>query len=115
MSQEQSIQQALENQKNDAQQQVSLSALKKNLLSGMFDEQQRKKKQEEAQMLIQNAIFLQNDPLRKKKWIIRLADLSVKELQDLIDAILRENIRYKKKERDIIIELNKAQAHLSIS
>lgn len=109
-----SIQQALEKQKQDSTHVSSLSALKSNLVGGIFAEQQRKKKEEQVKTLLQNALFLEHDEDRKIRWISILSDLSDRMLEDLMQAIIRENIRYKKKERDIVIELNKKQSQISI-
>ncbi len=108
------ISQALEQQKNDTSQAVSLSALKSNLIGGIFAEQQRKNKEEKVKKLLQNALFLEHDEARKLRWINILSQISDALLDELPDAIIRETLRYKKKERDIVVELNKNVPRVSI-
>ncbi|MBI5413995.1 hypothetical protein HZA38_00575 [Candidatus Peregrinibacteria bacterium] len=83
-----------------------LDMLKSNTISGVYEEQ-RKQKIQQLSLLIENALFLEKDEERKRKWLRILDELDDEFLEKLMTAVIRENLRYKKKERDIVIELNK--------
>ncbi len=95
-------------QKLDSQQDVALSHLKSELHStGIYDQQERKKKEEELRTILENALFLEEDEERKKRWIDVIPELPTSLLQSLIPACIRENLRYKQRKRNLVIELNK--------
>ncbi len=84
---------------------VRLDALRDGVSAGALMED-RKKRIEQVTLLIENALFLRDDDTRKMRWLSILDDLSDEFLEDLSGAIIRENLRYKKKVRDIKVELN---------
>lgn len=89
---------------HEALQKHRLENLKKTMFSGAFDELQKKKEQEKLRKIISGALFLEKDEKRKKLWINAIPILSIEEMRALSSAILRENLRYKKRERDLKLE-----------
>lgn len=57
--------------------------------------------------LIKNAVFLENDPQRKQRWISSIPLINDSLLHNLLGAILRENRRYLKGTRDLVTKLNR--------
>jgi hypothetical protein len=97
----------LQKQREDSR----LSSLKSSLVGGIYEqkkkEQQRKKREKKLETLLKNALFLEKDEERKKRWIMSIPYLTADLLDNLVDAVIRENLRYKKGERDVVVELNK--------
>lgn len=87
-----------------------LNALKSHLVAGIFDEKERKKKEEKLRFLLKNSLFLREDEQRRKRWIDSIESIPLKLIDRLIPAITREDLRYKQKKRNLIIELNKKYA-----
>lgn len=92
-------------------QQKKLQYLKTNMVSGMFADQQHRKKLEQVTQLIENALFLQDEEERKKKWLAVLKQFDSDFLDGLAQAIIQENLLFKQKKRDIRIELRKQSKH----
>lgn len=105
----------MKNTVHTALQKKKLDSLKNNFIGGVFAKKQKQQKERQLRMLIKNALFLQRDKDRKKKWMSIVADLSVQKIEQLIDAIVRENLRYKKHERNVVVELNSKNSHISFS
>ncbi len=99
-------------QKLDSQQDIvqhnALSGLKSELhFAGIYDQQERKKKEAELRMILENALFLQEDEERKQRWLDVIEDIPFPLLNSLIPACIRENLRFKQHKRNLVIELNK--------
>ena len=105
-----SIASHLQSQKEDSR----LSSLKNSLVSGIYAEQQHKQKRKSQEkklyMLLQNALFLEQDEKRKKRWLASIPHLANDLLERLINATIRENLRFKEHKRNLIVELNKKRA-----
>ena len=106
----------LEAQKLDSRQDIvqrgSLSDLKSELhFAGIYDQQDRKKKESELRMILENALFLQEDEERKKKWLDAIEEIPYPLLGSLIPACIRENLRFKQHKRNLVLELNKKRAN----
>lgn len=110
MSISKSIASRLTAQKEDSR----LSSLKNSLVSGVFAEQQKKQRRKTQEkklyMLLKNALFLEEDKKRKKRWIDSIPSLENDLLERLINATIRENLRFKQHKRNLVIELNKKRA-----
>ena len=106
----------LEAQKLDSHQDIvqrgSLSDLKSELhFAGIYDQQDRTKKEDELRMILENALFLQEDEERKKKWLDAIEEIPYPLLGSLIPACIRENLRFKQHKRNLVLELNKKRAN----
>lgn len=83
------------------QKELRLKKLKGALNEGVFDEQKRKKEEDILRKLISGALFLEEDEIRKNMWLDGIDALSAEEMIALGNAIMRENLRWKKGERKI--------------
>jgi len=88
-------------------QEKRLSSLKGDLVSGIWADQDKKKKIKKINFLLGNSVFLQRDPARKDAWLGVLESFDSAFLDKFMQAIINENIRYQKGERDILVELDK--------
>lgn len=84
-----------------------LSQLKGNLVSGAFEQKKRKENEEKLKKLLTHSLFLKEDENRRKKWIQSIPKISDDMLEKIIPAVIREELRYKQKERNLVVELNK--------
>lgn len=96
------ITEQLKRQKEDSQ----LASLRSELAAQQEKSQIRKEQEKQLAILIQNAIFLEEDEKRKKLWIKSIPFLKQNLLERLLDAVIREDFRYKKGKRKISVELN---------
>jgi len=97
---------------NDTAQAGALSGLKSELhFAGIYDQQERKKKEDQLRMILENALFLQEDQERKKRWLDVITELPFPLLNSLIPACIRENLRFKQHKRNLVLELNKKRAN----
>ena len=97
----------LKKQREDSQ----LSALKASLVGGMYEQKKqqniRANQEKKLEILLKNALFLETDEERKKRWILSIPYLTADLLDSLVDSGIRENLRFKQKKRDLLFELNK--------
>ncbi|HIQ56852.1 TPA: hypothetical protein EYG96_02295 [Candidatus Gracilibacteria bacterium] len=97
---------------NDTAQAGELSELKSELhFAGIYDQQERKKKEDQLRMILENALFLQEDAERKKRWLNVITEIPFPLLSSLIPACIRENLRFKQHKRNLVVELNKKRAN----
>ncbi len=96
------IQNALKAQKEDSR----LSSLKTGIHAAEDKRKIREDRERKLQILLQNALFLEEDEKRKKRWIDSIPLLDDEVLFRLIDATIRENLRYKQHKRNLVVELN---------
>lgn len=97
---------------NDTAQAGELSELKSELhFAGIYDQQERKKKEDQLRMILENALFLQEDEERKKRWLNVITEIPFPLLSSLIPACIRENLRFKQHKRNLVVELNKKRAN----
>lgn len=101
------ISEHLRQQKEDSR----LSSLKNSLVSGIYADQQkkqqRKSQEKKLYILLKNALFLEADEKRRKRWIDTIPYLKDALLDRLINATIRENLRFKQHKRNLVGELNK--------
>jgi len=112
----QNINEMLKAQKLDSQNDIAqageLSGLKSELhFAGIYDQQERKKKEDQLRMILENALFLQEDAERKKRWLNVITEIPFPLLSSLIPACIRENLRFKQHKRNLVVELNKKRAN----
>ncbi|QQS58927.1 hypothetical protein IPN35_05050 [Candidatus Peregrinibacteria bacterium] len=92
-------------------------ALQKAEISGILSEAQRKQYRQtilkNLEIAIAGAPFLNNE--QRKKWNNGISLLDITEAEELLDAIIRESMRYKKKTRDIRLEFLKTNPNISVS
>ena len=79
---------------------LKFKKLKKSVSAGVFGENDRRKKMRILEKLIRGAKFLNGEKIRRD-WISRARKLNLKEIEKLSGAILRENFRFKKGERNL--------------
>ena len=84
-----------------------LADLRNKLSPGALSTADRKTKEEQLTMLLKNALFLREDEKRRTRWLESVTHLPDELLSNLIGAVIRENFRYKKGKRNLVIELNK--------
>jgi hypothetical protein len=94
---------------------ISLNMLRTSVSGGIFEEKIKREQQKRLQFLLKHAPFLAEDEERRKRWIRSIPKLNIEFLKKMIDAVLRENLRFKKRERNLVLELNKKQAHISFA
>ncbi len=94
---------------------LHLSSLKQDFVEGFFAEKQRIQKEQTLKTLLLNALFLREDEDRKKKWMDLVADLSISQIDRFIETVMRENLRYKRHERNLVVELNKRTPAMSFA
>lgn len=97
-------------QKKKIQDTISFDILRKNISGGNLAEKTRKEKEAQLHMLLEHALFLNSDEPRRKRWMESISLLTDELLQNLLGAVIRENLRFKKGTRDLVVELNKKNA-----
>ncbi len=91
-----------------AQKKIDFSALRKKMGTDEdLAKRVRKEKEKKLLMLLQGALFLNSDEPRRKRWIESIPLLPDELLENLLGAVIRENLRFKKGTRDLVLELNK--------
>lgn len=94
--------------KKQVKQKIDFYSLRNKIGRGVHLEQKvRKEKEAQLKMLLEHALFLNSDEPRRKRWISSIPLLKDELLQNLLGAVIRENLRFKKGTRDLVIELNK--------
>lgn len=86
---------------------VSLQDLRHKVAPGVWSQEERKKKEKQLHMLLKNALFLEQDEKRRTRWLTSIPHLPDELLENLLGAVIRENFRYKKGKRNLVVELNK--------
>lgn len=86
---------------------ISFDKLRSSISGAALEEKTRKDKEAQLKMLLEHALFLNSDEARRKRWIESIPQLPDELLQNLLGAVIRENLRFKKGTRDLVIELNK--------
>ena len=94
---------------------ISLNMLRASLSGGVFEEKRRKEQEGRLRFLFEHAPFLAEDEKRRNQWIRSIPKLHDDLLGQMINAVLRENLRFKRRERNLVLELNKKHPHLSFS
>lgn len=90
---------------------INLDSLRNKITPGKLAEQKRKEDERKLRMLLKNALFLEKDEERRKRWLKSIPHLPDDLLHNLIGAVIRENFRYKKGTRNLVIELNKKNVY----
>lgn len=94
---------------------ISFDALRKKSSLESIQKKKRIEDEKKLRMLLQNALFLQEDEARRSRWIMSIPNLPDKLLHNLIGAVIRENFRYKKGTRNLVAELDKKNESPSTS
>lgn len=100
---------ALSEARRDATQSLEISGA----LSEVQQKQHHRAILRKLEMAVEGAPFLDDE--RKKKWKSSLSLLDIAEAEELLEAIIRESMRYKKKVRDIRLEFLKTNPNISVS
>ncbi|MEI7511247.1 MAG: hypothetical protein WCJ84_03775 [Candidatus Peregrinibacteria bacterium] len=94
---------------------LHLSSLKQDFVDGFFEQKQKIQKEQTLKTLLQNALFLREDEERKRRWMNLVSDLSINQIDQFVETVIRENLRYKRHERNLVVELNKRSAQMSFA
>ncbi len=83
---------------------LRLQRLKHSVSEHSLHAQKKEETEQQLRNLISGAIFLEHEEKRKQIWTDALPSLTLTEMRVLSGAIIRENLRAKKRERNLQFE-----------